>query len=372
MEIDNKGRYYINPYAQQLSTLPDSFPASLLADIDSFLLQSYEMLEVGLRTYSKNDLTLYTGSVGIGLTLARLKCALQHTAVREYPRLQHSASGLQWHGIGINSSGLCYEMYRCLTEGEAFDITERLYCSRQENDEALTGRCGLLMMLDYYTQKGMITRDTEIIQKVAASIKLSEFPWSWHKKVYYGAAHGTSGIMFALKRICGVEHVDLAETLVSRASLDSGNFKSSESSTNDELVQWCHGAPGFIPFLLEYAVLSELAASKIGPGLNVIWERGLLAKGCSICHGIAGNAYCFLAAYLATGNQMHLLQACCFTVEILRLGPQYCCAEADHQLSLFEGLAGVVQFLLDLTDIIRIADADELQKFKLFDGLAIF
>lgn len=33
---------------------------------------------------------------------------------------------------------------------------------------------------------------------------------------------------------------------------------------------------------------------------EVVWQRGLLKKGYSICHGVAGNAYCFLDLYQTT------------------------------------------------------------------------
>lgn len=33
---------------------------------------------------------------------------------------------------------------------------------------------------------------------------------------------------------------------------------------------------------------------------DIIWKRGLLRKGYSICHGVAGNAYCFLELYQTT------------------------------------------------------------------------
>lgn len=41
-----------------------------------------------------------------------------------------------------------------------------------------------------------------------------------------------------------------------RQQLSSGNFPSSlESKSRDRLVQWCHGAPGFVPLcLLAYQV----------------------------------------------------------------------------------------------------------------------
>jgi len=42
---------------------------------------------------------------------------------------------------------------------------------------------------------------------------------------------------------------------------------------------------------------------------KVLWRRGLLRKGYGICHGVAGNAYGFLAAYQITGDQKYIYQA---------------------------------------------------------------
>eukprot|EP01040_Poterioochromonas_malhamensis_P017350 gene17350-19913_t len=168
------------------------------------------------------------------------------------------------------------------------------------------------------------------------------------EKVYYGAAHGTAGILLTLHRLANQSHVDLFAQLVTNARIpSSGNFKSSQGSKRDELVQWCHGATGFIPLLVEYQNSLPTSIEKasnlthIQEGLGVVWERGLLRKGCSVCHGIAGNGYAFLSAYVFTLNVQNLSEAVVFAQEILKQGPNECCASADHPYSLFEGLAGV-------------------------------
>eukprot|EP00820_Chromera_velia_P014525 Cvel_24689.t1-p1 / transcript=Cvel_24689.t1 / gene=Cvel_24689 / organism=Chromera_velia_CCMP2878 / gene_product=LanC-like protein 2, putative / transcript_product=LanC-like protein 2, putative / location=Cvel_scaffold2705:20536-24727(+) / protein_length=334 / sequence_SO=supercontig / SO=protein_coding / is_pseudo=false len=96
----------------------------------------------------------------------------------------------------------------------------------------------------------------------------TSFAWEWHQKFYWGAAHGFAGILSVL--LLFPSEVDLAARemrlldvwnlladalgyLLSDAEggsggalLRSGNMKSSSSSTQDRLVQWCHGAPGWI------------------------------------------------------------------------------------------------------------------------------
>lgn len=42
---------------------------------------------------------------------------------------------------------------------------------------------------------------------------------------------------------------------------------------------------------------------------DIVWKRGLLRRGYGICHGVAGNAYVFLALFKETGNQVYLHRA---------------------------------------------------------------
>jgi len=80
---------------------------------------------------------------------------------------------------------------------------------------------------------------------------------------------------------------------------------------------------------------------------EVVWARGLLRKGYGICHGVAGNAYTFVALYQATGNELHLHRAVqfalwCGTFDSNQDNPP------DRPFSLFEGLAGTIYFLKDI------------------------
>lgn len=132
-----------------------------------------------------------------------------------------------------------------------------------------------------------------------------------------------------------------------------GNFPCTlEDAPKSEhkLIHWCHGAPGVIYlFAKSFLIFREQkyldACLKCG---ELVWKFGLLRKGPGICHGIAGNGYVFLLLYRLTGDPRHLYRALKFadfltTDEFVR--------EAripDQPLSLYEGLAGTVCFLVDL------------------------
>lgn len=148
----------------------------------------------------------------------------------------------------------------------------------------------------------------------------------------------------------------------------SGNLRSSIGREKDKLVHWCHGAPGYVLLLVKaHAVFGEKSYLRRAEMIcdNVIYPRGLLRKGVGLCHGISGNAYCFLAVYRGrlleqdgdgsvgqtslAENERFLQMArnfASFAIDNFdALAPI-----PDRPYSLFEGMAGLVTLLLDLQD----------------------
>lgn len=72
--------------------------------------------------------------------------------------------------------------------------------------------------------------------------------YEWHGTKYWGAAHGLAGIMHVLMDmdLKPDDKEDIKGTLryMIQNRFPSGNYPSSEGSSNDRLVHWCHGAPG--------------------------------------------------------------------------------------------------------------------------------
>jgi hypothetical protein len=81
---------------------------------------------------------------------------------------------------------------------------------------------------------------------------------------------------------------------------------------------------------------------------NLVWEQGLLKKGVGLCHGIAGNAYLFLALHRVTCKEKYLYRARVFAEFICQLVKQDDRNLAALEYSLFEGSPGTILFLLDL------------------------
>ena len=152
-------------------------------------------------------------------------------------------------------------------------------------------------------------------------------------------------------------------------------------------MHWCHGAPA-LPSLCLAALGNEACTEALGRRTlieaalragAVIWERGVLRKGNGLCHGVAGNAYAFLAlervlrlsgsqggddgteaANMKAAAEQQLLRARCFAALLVERDVQSAMAATsdpqrrvrgvpDSPLSLMEGTAGVLCFLLDLS-----------------------
>ncbi|XP_048522811.1 lanC-like protein 2 isoform X1 [Dendroctonus ponderosae] len=202
-------------------------------------------------------------------------------------------------------------------------------------------------------------------EKLAKHLKIEkECPlmFQWHDSQYLGAAHGVSGIIYLLlqarKYLTEAELTNLIKPTISFLStlrFPTGNFPSSLGpGKQDKYVQWCHGAPGFLYMYCEAYRFQTFgdkhyiyAAEKCA---DVIWFRGILKKGYSLCHGVAGNAYCFLEMFQTTKDERHLYRAIKFAEYCLDYTKQREECTPDRPMSLYEGISGPMYLLLDIQD----------------------
>lgn len=111
------------------------------------------------------------------------------------------------------------------------------------------------------------------------------------------------------------------------------------------LMQYCHGAPGFVVCLagMPGTALDELL---LAAG-EAVWAAGPLTKGSNLCHGTGGNGYAFLKLYQRSGDALWLERARAFAMHGLE---QMESDEAQHgQLrhSLWTGDPGFAIYLWD-------------------------
>ncbi len=78
------------------------------------------------------------------------------------------------------------------------------------------------------------------------------------------------------------------------------------------LVQYCHGAPGFIVCLAGFPD-DRLDALLLAAG-ETVWAAGPLTKGASLCHGTGGNGFAFLKLFQRSGDERWLQRARAFAM----------------------------------------------------------
>lgn len=188
--------------------------------------------------------------------------------------------------------------------------------STSESNEWLYGRAGtlyLLRLMRHFTTSPFPTPTTTAainaaLTNLTTKILSSGPPWSWHGKCYHGAAHGSIGIVTQIL-LSSPSTPWVQKLLLDLLALQtpSGNWPSSAESKREGegLVQFCHGAPGFIVSLLslrrilltpptntttEDENLLERINRSIEKGRAHIYNRGLLTKQPCLCHGAIGNA----------------------------------------------------------------------------------
>ncbi|KAG0714984.1 LanC-like protein 2 [Chionoecetes opilio] len=335
----------------------------------------------------EDDYSVYTGTSGYSLLYLRLAQRKEDTT---YMKKASSIlkSNLR-HLKGRRPSFLCGDLgplalaavlhHREGDAERAEDCITRIKQMKKEMlnptsglpDEMLYGRAGFLYALLLLQKevgrsavedslvRGVIDAMLESGRTLARKRKSSApLMYQWHDSDYLGAAHGTSGILYMLmqaKEFLTSQELEevvkpTVDYLVSLV-FPSGNFPSSLGSDRDRLVHWCHGAPGSVYlFAKAYQVFgNENYLEEAKRAGKCVWERGILRKGYSLCHGTAGNGYALLYLYQVTREPRYLYQAAQFGVWCQDYGIRGC-HTADRPYSLFEGLAGMLCFLVDLED----------------------
>jgi lantibiotic modifying enzyme len=250
---------------------------------------------------------------------------------------------------------------------QVIEVGQLIARTRAPEMELLYGLTGYLYAILFLDSKLSFGLDEKLVKSLIHRImeagraggKERVLFWKWHDKEYLGAAHGAAGILTLLLRVS--KHMTQKELSEVKDTIDylitlkteSGNYPSSLESNRDELVQWCHGATGFVLlFCSAHQYLKDQkyleAAVKAG---QVVWQRGVLKKGVGLCHGISGNSYAFLALYHSTKNPAYFQRALMFAeyaLEWKTLTSNGTFATPDRPFSLFEGLGGLVMLWNDL------------------------
>lgn len=111
------------------------------------------------------------------------------------------------------------------------------------------------------------------------------------------------------------------------------------------LVQFCHGAPGFVICLagLPSPALDDLL---VAAG-ETTWSAGPLTKGSNLCHGTGGNGYAFLKLYQRTRDSRWLDRARAFAMHGIAQTREHALRHGQARHSLWTGDPGFAIYLRD-------------------------
>ena len=115
--------------------------------------------------------------------------------------------------------------------------------------------------------------------------------------------------------------------------------------TKPLLMQYCHGAPGFVICLADLPG-PALDALLMAAG-EAVWAAGPLNKGSNLCHGTGGNGYAFLKLYQRTGKTLWLQRAQAFAMHGIAQTEAHALQYGQMRYSLWTGDPGFAIYLWD-------------------------
>ena len=235
--------------------------------------------------------------------------------------------------------------------------------------ELMWGAPGTLLAAFFMHQRTGEARWAELFRSTAA-VLWSQLEWSeefgchcWtqdlygHRSTYLDAVHGF--VATAVPLIHGRHLLDQADgdawqTCIENTMLRTATWEGRQVNwrpmltpppARPLLMQYCHGAPGFVICLADLpgpALDAVLTAAG-----EAVWAAGPLIKGSNLCHGTGGNGYTFLKLYQRTGDAAWLQRARAFAMH----GIAQTEAAAQHhgqlRYSLWTGDPGFAIYLWD-------------------------
>lgn len=174
----------------------------------------------------------------------------------------------------------------------------------KEQNEHLRGRAGalsLLRILKHWLPDIASTADPVITSLIETMLE-NDSPWTFANERYLGAVHGDIGNLtqILLSKPSYASRLEKRLLGLLDMQLSSGGWPISHPSEGNrvwDLVQVCHGAPGFVLSLLSIRHLyeynnevQEKIDDAVKKGRELIWEKGILKKQPCLCHGVVGNA----------------------------------------------------------------------------------
>jgi lantibiotic modifying enzyme len=237
---------------------------------------------------------------------------------RQYVHGNRGSHVLEDGNCGMSSECIAIDVMRaCVTKDRRYVMAllehmPRLLAIADEETgdkfpaEMIVGRAGMLhmfrMVRHWVPDCADLIEDRmrQLARRIVDKDDDGKGTWMFRNTRYFGAPHGDIGTVVQIL-LCDPSHAHELAALVEELldlQTPEGNWirsaKELDEGKQATLVQYCHGAPGFVYALQSlrpfYPELGERIDRAIERAREVTWEKGLLKKEPSLCHGILGNA----------------------------------------------------------------------------------
>lgn len=321
LKTDRKDRY--SPNNKPLQALSESPKELFLAALETLVTET----PPPVRVPDKELFGIFAGYIGIPHMLLQLSSLHPDVQVQGKDLRQWAQAYLasEWdeakatggyHVYGTMSEQICRKAMAASISGRDADVDALLDevsklgkvpapGEKDEYDTDLTqGRAGalyLLRLVRSWVPASKVKIDAQmkpIAERLLESNGHGERSWKWMGMEFLGAVHGDIGnitqLVLSLPELAPVVEAHLGRLL--DMQLADGGWPSLNGSEDSETekVQLCHGPPGFlyslIPLRPYFPALQDRIDAAIAKARECVWEKGLLKKEPSLCHGIFGNA----------------------------------------------------------------------------------
>jgi len=210
------------------------------------------------------------------------------------------------NGIGVKNEYMVFNTIKAIVTNDVGCVEKLKAAAEAGNREApdvenefLSGRAGTLALLRIVRHFIPEASDglTKVMEPIIKHI-LGHLPWAFRNVAYSGAAHGSIGIITQIVLSNPSYAPQLEAVLIQHLDeqRENGNWYARVSLPDSaNLVQFCHGSPGFVLSLLRLRPHFPELQARIDKAIELArqntWEEGILKKEPNLCHGVTGNAF---------------------------------------------------------------------------------